>query len=215
MRVRRLALLSMLALPLPMTARAQKLTNGDFEAGLLDYAVFVNGTGFFAGATDALCALSGTAGPGNSGCFFVQAPPTAPGEVTTSGNGTFLRSLGGLTIGATYDLSLQYRRITLTALDVFLGFGDDLTVISHTNDPCTFGRTCTITVSNVATESRQVLQFGASRFASSAVSLGGSVTLDNLTLTVRSTTTPEPGTWTLLGTGLAALGLVARRRRSA
>lgn len=39
----------------------------------------------------------------------------------------------------------------------------------------------------------------------------GSFTLD---ITPASTTTPEPGTWALLGTGLVGVGVIARRRRA-
>lgn len=37
--------------------------------------------------------------------------------------------------------------------------------------------------------------------------------LDDVSVTAASTVTPEPGTWALLGAGLAAIGAAARRRR--
>jgi len=194
-----LKLLMLTAMILPMTAQAGLITNGDFSAGGTDWTI----TG---GCTNAAYMISGGAAVGNPGpslrlnsCGETNSDPLAQQIVS------------GLTIGALYELSWDYKFDhgggggAGTSFGVFLdGAVLDLSehfTYSFVNRSLSF----------MATSTTHVLGFAAeldARTLGVSVSSDRSYYLDNVSLT-SAAPVPEPSTLAIFALGI--MGLSSRR----
>ncbi|GLC24751.1 PEP-CTERM sorting domain-containing protein [Roseisolibacter agri] len=201
MRVRHLAAAAALAvalLPRPVVGQTgpNLLVNGGFDSGLAGYTVFAS-PGYIVAATTGCplgvtCALFGTPGTGPGVASLSQTAATLPGA-------SYLASIttGTKAPGAPFVF--------------FLEAGEQRTTFD-----CLVLTPCVVTRAFTATGPSTVVRFGVEDFTPAGADRFGQsgIVVDNASLVlVASAVVPEPGTWALLATGLAAVAGVATRRR--
>jgi hypothetical protein len=190
---------------LSSAAGAQSIANAGFEvAGTGGADVFANWTEFVSGAgcTTANSGVgqgstsSGNGANPNRALYIDAVPPTG----CLAG---VAQTISGLTVGTTYSFSFAARIGSTSNLEnnlaVLFGgteiFAQELSNTAY----------AVFTATGVATSTSAELRIqGYNRPTMTFV--------DNVTIAAVSTV-PEPSTYALLGTGIAALGLVARARR--
>jgi hypothetical protein len=209
MHFRTLARLSSaLIVAVAATAGAQ-VQNGSFEAPLTTSYSYLTGT------------MNSWTYTGGAGVINTQFGPTAfNSQPATSGNqvafvqsngSSISQTLSGLTVGS-YSLSFNVAGRNCncgfdgnTAYGVY--FGGNLIGSGTTASGSSFA-TQTYTFATTSTS-------GALSIVNQSDAGDHTFMVDDVAVSLQSTTTPEPATFTLLGGGLLALVAAARRRRQA
>lgn len=190
-------------------ANANLLTNGDFEANVgltgSSWGVYSSIPGWTTLNGSGIEVERNTVVTAQSGSQYV--------ELDSYNNSAMYQQISGLTVGASYDLSLWYHARTNNGSNdngINVYWGDFLPGNETINiEGLTLSNTpdwIQLTKTLVATSSSMYLTFGADGLNNS---LGGFV--DNVSLTA----VPEPATLSLFGLGLAGLLLARRKQKQA
>lgn len=139
----------------------------------------------------------GNTSNGTTGTVGTQLTTNVTANSGTNTNGDVVLNSGGWTVNTTYHAQLLITYTSATTIDVTFTISDPYAVSGQVPS-------FSITATGLAVDST-LNEIG---FRTGMASAGGVITIDNLTIAP----IPEPASLALLG-GLAALGLVATRRR--
>lgn len=180
---------------LSSVASANQITNPSFESGLTGWTTnpahnwFSTTQHAFFGSEDAASGAGFNCGSTN--CL----DPTV---------GAFLYQDFATTIGQTYTIGFDYLfggGSGLQELDVYFGGTLQADIATTTNTP----QWTHYSFDVLATSSTTRLEF-------TQVNLPDFTFLDNVSADIATTSTPEPGTWAMLATGMVGLFIALRRR---
>jgi len=204
--MRKVLIAALLATPLFAMANDNLLVNGSFEAtaqGNNSWSIYKPGiAGWTTDADMGVEVRNNVAGSAFDGVRYV--------ELDTTGNSWISQTLT-TTVGQWYTVSFAYSNRNGVATDsngLKWSFGDTAEVAT----PLAFNNTgnnqwTTFSTTVLATSASTTLKFWA---AGKSDSYGSS--LDNISVTAA---VPEPETYALMLAGLAAVGLMAKRRKHA
>jgi hypothetical protein len=183
---------------LPLPAAAQRapnlLVNGGFDQALAGYTAFAS-PGYIVAPVSG-CPLGVT-------CALFGTPGTRPGVASLS-------QTVATVPGASYLASITTgTKAAGAAFFFFLDAGGGRTTFD-----CLVSTPCVVTREFIATGTSTTVAFGVEGFTPPGGDRFGQsgIVVDNASL-ISVAAVPEPGTWALLATGLAAVGGVAIRRR--